>query len=68
MFTAVNHQDKQVIVSYKGTSRKTDFIHDADLGFRSLSDGDYYRESEAIRAFFGALNIPHRFNTAKNFA
>jgi hypothetical protein len=62
MFVAVNHTDKKAIVSYRGTLGAADVAHDlvnVALGYRSTIE-------TSIVA--GVCGLPHRFNTALNFA
>ena len=58
MFGAVNHTDRIIVVSFKGTSNLTiDLAHDV----ASVLAGVAVRVAGAKIA--SALNIPHRFNS-----
>ena len=61
MFSAVNHTDRTIVVSFKGTSNGTDIIHDAG----SVALGLFPRA--VTSAIASTFNIPHRFNSAMHF-
>lgn len=61
MFKAVNHADKQVIVSFKGTSRGSDFVHD---GINVVLGAGV---TELTGQLAKTFDLPHRFNSALSF-
>ena len=62
MFAVVNHADKKVIVSYKGTSRWQEIItHDVCIAAHT------HIANDATANVAKAFQMPHRFNSALNF-
>jgi hypothetical protein len=60
MICLVNHENKKVIVAYRGTkpSHLSDLVHDAAILVNYVAVGTIVADK---------LNLPNRFNSALNF-
>jgi uncharacterized membrane protein len=60
MICLVNHEDKKVIVAYRGTERShhSDWVHNAAIFVNYVA---------AVSNLADRFNLPNRFNSALNF-